>query len=239
MSRRTLILFDIDGTLTATCASDARCFAAAFDRTFGFFPPSLDWHDYEHVTDSGIVHESLAKTRGHGTTTEEMARFSAVYMEEIAADCITHPDDYREIPGARAIIDHLVSEQRDITISLATGCMRQSALFKLSKAGIDGAALPGGFADDAIARADIAKCAIARANVETDDIVYIGDGLWDVHTSAELGFRFVGITHQSSAKAFMEHNVSAMLNDYLDQDAFMEAVAMATAPLGRSAKQLS
>ena len=42
----TLVLFDIDGTLTATSAVDAQCYAAAFYRTFGFPLPTTDWDVY-------------------------------------------------------------------------------------------------------------------------------------------------------------------------------------------------
>ena len=62
----TLILFDIDGTLTATSRCDADCYAAAFERTFSIPLPTTDWHAYKFVTDTGIITEVLETVRGAG-----------------------------------------------------------------------------------------------------------------------------------------------------------------------------
>jgi phosphoglycolate phosphatase-like HAD superfamily hydrolase len=226
----TLILFDIDGTLTATCESDARCFVTAFDRIFGLPCPSTDWHTYEHVTDSGIVDEILLKARGKGVTHQELETFSLAYVDEMKSDHAKHPNDYQEIPGARRLLDALSRESGLRPIALATGCMRRSAMFKLSCAGIDAAAVPGGFADDAMTRAGIAQTAVARSNAQPDDIVYVGDGVWDVVTSADLGFRFIGITKQSCADSLRQYGASVVLDDYRDLEGFYEALQKATVP---------
>lgn len=227
---RRLILFDIDGTLTSTALSDARCFAAAFEAVFGFACPSTDWHDYEHVTDTGIVEEILQKHRGHAATPEEFWRFAETYVAHMEADFEANPADYMEVPGARRLLDQLRSGANPVPISLSTGCMHRTAMFKLSRAGIDGSALPGGFADDAVSRADIARKAIARSGVAADDIVYVGDGVWDAITAADLGMRFIGITRQSSAERLREHGASALLRDYSEPSQFFEALEQARVP---------
>ena len=62
--KQKLILFDIDGTLTATNAADAKCYSAAFEKTFRLPLPRTDWDVYEHCTDFAIAREVLVSSRG-------------------------------------------------------------------------------------------------------------------------------------------------------------------------------
>lgn len=225
----TLLLFDIDGTLTATAGSDVKCYPQAFERTFGFPLPSCDWHDYTHATDRCIVNESLEQHRGAAATLEELARFEQVLLDVQQAEHRAHPEDITEIPGACRIIERIARENGYQT-GVATGGMRASALFKLAQIGIDAEDLPGGFANDALARADILKCAIRRAGVSPDDVIYLGDALWDVQTCAALSMRFVGITYESSEARLRAAGATQCLHSYEDQAAFLSAVREATPP---------
>ncbi len=55
-----LLVFDVDGTLTATNEVDTRCFARAFLETFGI-ALNTSWHIYPHRTDSGIICHSFSQ----------------------------------------------------------------------------------------------------------------------------------------------------------------------------------
>ena len=50
-----LVMFDIDGTLTQTCAVDAACYVEAVMEVTGLRAISTDWASYRHTTDSGIL----------------------------------------------------------------------------------------------------------------------------------------------------------------------------------------
>lgn len=228
----TLIVFDIDGTLTATSDCDMKCYASAFEKVFGFPLPSLDWHDYKHVTDSGVMGEVLEGKRGSFVTQEELETFEQVFMEDLEREYNSHPETFGEIPGAGEVLQ-AIAECDDMAAALATGGMRATALFKLSKAGMDGTKLPAGFANDSFYREGIAKRAIELAEAEgidCDDIVYVGDGIWDARTSANLGMRFIGISMESSSERLLSAGAQVILEDYSDIDAFFDAVATATVP---------
>lgn len=225
----TLILFDVDGTLTATGDSDMRCYSAAYTKTFGYTMPSHDWHDYVHVTDSGVLGELLERERGSFVTDEEMARFETALVAELEAEYAAAPEGFAEVPGARRLVEAVAADDR-FAFSLATGCFRGSALFKLAKIGLDASGFAGGFANDSFSREDIARTGIARAAVETDDIVYIGDGVWDARTSAALGMRYVGVTHEADEERLRSEGATVCVRDYHDLDAFFEAVRVATIP---------
>ncbi len=224
-----LIIFDIDGTLCATADSDAVCYANAFQRIFGAPLPSQDWHEYQHVTDRGILGEALEWIRGKKPTPEEQALFEDTFMEEMETAFKKAPDEFKEIPGALAMF-HDLSNREDVTLSLATGCLRRSALFKLDKIGLDARDIPGGFACDAISRIDIVKKSLEEAGTHITDQVYVGDGVWDVRTCAALGIRFVGITAQSNPDKLKAHGAGVCLENYTDLQCFYDALDSAPVP---------
>ncbi|MBX7257391.1 MAG: HAD family hydrolase [Candidatus Hydrogenedentes bacterium] len=224
-----LILFDIDGTLTATSDADKDCYDRAFLRAFGVPLPTTDWHAYKHVTDTGIIHEVVEPAWGRPVAISEIEAFESAFLDELMMAFETNPGGFTEVPGACALLSAL-QKMENVAIALATGGMRKTALFKLSKIGIDGEQLAGGFANDAISRADIARIAAQRTGVQASDIVYVGDGMWDLLTSRELGMRYVGITRESNADRLREAGATALLEDYSDPAAFYAALETAKVP---------
>ncbi|MCP4644403.1 MAG: HAD family hydrolase [bacterium] len=228
----TLVVFDIDGTLTATCDCDADCYAAAFADVFGIPLPTTDWHVYEHVTDTGVMEEVLMKHRGTSPSPEEIDLFERTFEAKLRAEYAANPGAFGEVPGAKALLDDL-AQREGFQVALATGGMRRSAQYKLSVAGIDAQRLPGGYANDSISREGIARHAIAAASNGNgaDDVVYVGDGAWDARTSAALGMRFVGITHESCPDLLRATGGTVFIPDYADLEAFYDAVRAASVPV--------
>ncbi|MBX7259910.1 MAG: HAD hydrolase-like protein, partial [Candidatus Hydrogenedentes bacterium] len=202
----------------------------AFLRAFGVPLPTTDWHAYKHVTDTGIIHEVVEPAWGRPVAMSEIEAFESAFLDELMMAFETNPGGFTEVPGACALLNAL-QKMENVAIALATGGMRKTALFKLSKIGIDGEQLAGGFANDAISRADIARIAAQRTGVQASDIVYVGDGMWDLLTSRELGMRYVGITRESNADRLREAGATALLEDYSDPAAFFTAVETAKVPV--------
>jgi beta-phosphoglucomutase-like phosphatase (HAD superfamily) len=229
----TLILFDIDGTLTATNAVDTKCYAVAFEKTFGIPLPTTDWGVYEHCTDFAIAQEALQSQRGAPGTPEELAAYERAFVVELEKEFAANPEGFREIRGARAILE-AIAARPEMRAAIASGGMRLSACYKLARIGVDAEAMPAGFANDGISREDIARCAVARADGQAGalnlDLVYVGDGPWDAKTAAAMNMRFIGITGDASRERLSALGVKTLLSDYRDQEAFWCAVAEATAP---------
>ena len=227
----TLILFDVDGTLTATNACDAKCYALAFERVFGMPLPTTDWDQYVHATDSGIIHEVMEKLRGSKGTSEEIAAFERAFVEELEKEFAANPGGFNEIPGAKAILA-AIHARPGFAAGIASGGMRASACYKLSRIGVDGMALPSSYANDDVTREGIARCAMARAEDPGEDVVYVGDGPWDVRTSAAIGMRFIGVTGDAAPEWTPLYNQGATvcIRDFQDQDAFFRAVESARTP---------
>jgi len=228
----TLILFDIDGTLTATNAVDAKCYASAFEKVFGFALPTTDWDAHTHCTDCAIAQEAVENHRSIQATQSEIDAFERQFVTELEAEFAANPRGFAEIPGAKRILE-AIGAHPATQAALATGGMRGSACYKMARIGVDAMAMPAGFANDDLTREGIARCAIARANGHASDLVYVGDGPWDARTSAVMGMRFIGITGDASSERLRAQGTSVFLNDFLDQDAFFDAVRTATIPHGQ------
>lgn len=231
----TLILFDVDGTLTATNEVDAKCYATAFQRTFGRPLPTTDWDVYVFVTDTGIINEVLEAERGPRATAAEIASFERAFVEALQGEYAVNPGGFAEIPGARAVLD-AIDARNGMQAVIATGGMRGSATYKLSRIGVEASTLPGGFSNDDDSREGVVRCAVTRAdgltgaNTATYDLAYVGDGPWDVRTSAAMGMRFIGISGDAPPERLYAEGASVCLENYLDQDAFFRAVDCARVP---------
>jgi phosphoglycolate phosphatase-like HAD superfamily hydrolase len=226
----TLVLFDVDGTLTATNAVDAACFAAAFKRVFEFPIPTTDWSFYRHCTDTGIIDEALENQVGRPALQKEFDAFEKAFVEELDSEYSKAPRGFMEVNGAKAILDALTAHP-DMEPALASGGMRRSATYKLGCIGVDAREYPGAFANDSRTRGGIAQCAIGRCKgVRDADIVYVGDGPWDFRTSAELGMRFIGISGDGGGARLRALGKCTILEHYVDQEAFFSAVRTAKVP---------
>jgi phosphoglycolate phosphatase-like HAD superfamily hydrolase len=84
-----------------------------------------------------------------------------------------------------------LQNQNGFKVAFASGGFRATALFKLSKFGIDGAVFPSAFSDDSPIRSEIISCAIERSKPFTK-ISYVGDGVWDAKACRELEIPFIG-----------------------------------------------
>ncbi|MCC6797397.1 MAG: HAD family phosphatase [Candidatus Hydrogenedentes bacterium] len=228
-----IILFDIDGTLTATTNADNGCYERAFARAFGFPIPTTDWHCYKHVTDIGIIQEVMEKAGRDQASKGAIDRFEEIYEQELTASFEKHSAGFIEVPGARALLETL--RDRGVPAALSTGGMRRTALFKLRQIGVDGARMPGAFANDAISRADIARTAIRRSGITPSDVVYFGDGSWDATTAAELGMRFVGVCREYSRDRLLQAGATTIIDDYADHAEVFEAIESAGVPRTPSA----
>ena len=167
-----LLIFDVDGTLTATNEVDTRCFARAFLETFGI-ALNTSWHIYPHRTDSGIICHSFSQHFRRTPTAIELDLFRERFLILLEREWRTAPQDFAAIAGAtRAFMR--IAQQRDYALTLATGGWRASALFKLEKGGIPVLGLPAAFADDAAEREencsnrDRARKILSSARVRSD-----------------------------------------------------------------------
>lgn len=192
-----LIMFDLDGTLVDSNMLDSQCYLQALVDVFGFDLDTIDrdWSNYPHITDAGILQTLCQTELGRNPTPTELNSYQHRFLELLALACCEHP--LQSIDGAREILDRL-SIDPNYAIALATGAWRQTALYKLQQAGLDGIILPMACSDDAHTRVEIMKCAYQRSielykQSQFETVTYIGDGVWDGIASKHLDYYFIGI----------------------------------------------
>ena len=219
-----LVMFDIDGTLTQTYQADETCFVQALREVFGFTDINTDWASYPHCSDSGILEVLFQIRLGRSPLPAEISVLQAHFVSLLTAATVVQP--FNPIAGARDFLSSLTSSSA-LAVSLASGAWECSARFKLASAGLDFPQIPAAFSDDAHAREAIMQASLVRAaqfhfRDSFDAVIYIGDGVWDARAARNLGFPFIGISHEPARveRLYAEgaHHVFA---DYLDADSFM------------------
>ena len=196
------IIFDIDGTLTDTTEIDDKCFTKAIEDIFHFHGFETNYGHYTNTTDSGIIDQLFRERLNRSYTSEEQHTFILHFCNLLEQAYTSRPDCIREINKAGKVLEYLC-QQPDISVGLATGGWRESALFKLRCAGIniDGCTAAS-FAQDAMARHDIISSTMQKMNVpeeEFSNVIYVGDGNWDYQATRHLGIRFIGIENKRLA----------------------------------------
>lgn len=184
------IIFDIDGTLVESMAVDTELYFAAIREVLGEVDVRRDLHDYEHVTDAGILGQ-LLDDNGLSSRDDLATEFQRTFLgklKQYVADAGTFPI----IDGA---VDFFEAACRadDVCVAIATGCWRESALMKLDSAGFDIDGVPLATCDDSPARIEIMRTALASAGGDVDSVTYFGDAEWDRRACDALGWNFVAV----------------------------------------------
>jgi phosphoglycolate phosphatase-like HAD superfamily hydrolase len=224
--KSSLIVFDIDGTLTDTNEIDGLSFSKAMSEVFGIHEITTDWADYEHTTDSGILRQLLRESLNKEATPEVLCPFKKTFISFFESAQKKDPHYFSEVPGASKIFEEIF-KKTDWGVSIATGAWEASARFKLNAAGVP-SNFPAGFAEDSVDRKEIIKTSIERAKkfynqAHFNEMIYVGDGIWDLKSAEALGMGFIGIDVKGTDKRLSPRGAH-VLRDYKNSDQFIEAV---------------
>ncbi len=221
----TLVMFDVDGTLTRTDQIDGECYVRALSDIFGFEGIATEWSTYAHSTDSGILDELCRSRLGRGPSDREAVDFRTRFVERLAEAAEICP--FQPIAGAPEFVATL-SAMPDCRVSLATGAWRDSATLKLASAGFGFDDYPSATADDGVERAVIMSLSRRRAEVanggEFRTIIYIGDGIWDARACRALRMPLIGIGEVEQADRLSAEGAFVTFTDFSDSGAVMKAL---------------
>lgn len=186
------IMFDVDGTLVQSYEFDEACFIDAVADVLGHRIDS-DWGGYQHVTDSGILHEHLLRQGISSGIYEIHQAVKQAFILRVKNHLAVQPA--RPVAGAAELITRL-KQHLSVTLSIATGGWQETAQLKLASAGIDVSGVPLASSDDHFARIEIMQLARRKAD-ETQasaadrPVTYFGDAAWDQVACSQLGYNFV------------------------------------------------
>ncbi|MCU0973175.1 MAG: HAD family hydrolase, partial [Burkholderiales bacterium] len=187
----TLLLFDIDGTLTATSRDDDRLYLEALEEVVGPLSGLGPWETFAEVTDAAIAREVIARRLGRPARDEDVwevrRSFVAKWENAVAGGGVI----VRPVRGARELLSE-ARQRSGFAVALATGGWLPTAMLKLEQAGFPGAELIVVSADDAEARPAILRtaavfAAAARGIPGFESAIVVGDGVWDGRAATAIG----------------------------------------------------
>jgi phosphoglycolate phosphatase-like HAD superfamily hydrolase len=195
MNQNTLIVFDIDGTLTDSVLIHQTAFKYALNE-FGFTNYDTNFGSYLHHTDSYIFSEIFRKQRNYAPGKADISSFEELVLKKIQSDL--EEKLIQEIPGATDFITALQKSGYDIVY--ATGSVTKPAQLKLEHIGITVNENLLISSNNIHSREELVNLAIERAGKfyqkNYEKIISIGDGLWDLKTANNLNIDFVGIANE-------------------------------------------
>ena len=198
-----LIVFDIDDTLTKSEYQHQLAYVNTM-KEFGISAINKNWKDYLHHTDSYILKEN------YENNLDTNFEFSFIDdFETRMTELILELDAVSEVPGAQNIINDL-NENPNYALTFATGSLLKPAFVKLDQAGINyNKSLVVG-SNKIFEREGIVAEAIQKAKAfykadSFDNIISVGDGLWDLITAKNLDVHFIGIGMKNYQDFKKEH----------------------------------
>ena len=223
---RSVVLFDIDGTIVTRTSgepsSKQAAFAAAAEEIFGI--PGLNYmsHPIFGLTDRGILYFLMRK---HGFDDDRIAgresEFRSRLLEIRRKALAGREQQFMALPGAARLLRWL--QDHGIATGLATGNFQELARFKLQEAGLIDFFSFGGFGEDGIERTDIVRAAVSRSPARHPDSVgLIGDTPNDLNAARETGIAgFAVATGMFSAEELVRHGgqPESVFHDLLDPQA--------------------
>ena len=229
-----LAIFDIDGTLTNTNSVDGECFVKALSKAHDITEINTDWATYPHTTDSGITLRIFQEKFGRDPEAPELDKFKSCFVNMLSEQYDSNSSSFNAIAGASVALDKLKRET-DWAVAIATGCWRESALFKLRAAEIDINGIPAAFAEDGLSREEILQSAVSQSLEQYRlssfaKTVSIGDALWDVRTARRLKFAFLGVRGGGSAAILDRAGAKHVIEDFADYDRLVRFLNEAETP---------
>ncbi|MEO1714244.1 MAG: HAD hydrolase-like protein [Bacteroidota bacterium] len=229
---KTLVIFDVDGTLVYSETRDSQCFARTYQTIYGKPFPTIDWNRYPDVTDTVIFDSVIREHFQRAVDPEEVDVFQHHFVQGLQEMRVENPQDFRMVPAARDLVDHL-HDDPDMLVGLATGGWRRPALFKLDYVGVNTEPMYKSFADGKYTRSAIIEEVLEQVGtleMPIQKVVYIGDASWDVRTTRAMQMPFVGIRWRGDHATLQDLGAQQVITDYQDFGLFKKALDLAEPP---------
>jgi phosphoglycolate phosphatase-like HAD superfamily hydrolase len=224
---RTVLLFDIDGTLVLTGGAGGRAMARAFEDLYGV-ANGFQGVPFNGRTDAWIISRAAA---AHGVDSDALTRFKPLYLDYLA-DELRQPGPRKGVmPGIAPLLEALAARD-DVFLALLTGNFEEGARLKLEHFGLWRYFACGAFGDTTHERNSLLPQALERVvgcggpQAAPADIVIIGDTPLDVGVAIAGGARSVAVaTGSHTTDELRASGADVVFEDLSDLEAVLEALA--------------
>lgn len=221
---KTLLLFDIDGTLIKGARSARTAFAKAIESCFGV-TVDLSTLNSAGKTDYRIMQEIFEEHRLPADRVDWDA-LRASFVHHIEEAVRLEPGE--PCPGVRPLLDAL-AQQPATAVALGTGNLKPSAYAKLAAHNLDGYFATGGFGDDSIDRNAIITVGIARAEahygMRFERVAVVGDTLYDIAAAQANRVHSLAVaTGPFDVEALRAAGATVVVPDFKQTEAVLSAI---------------
>ena len=223
---KTLLLWDIDGTLIDSGGAGERALRLSLEREFGI-ADDLTWLEWAGRTDIWIARQILSHHH-LGTSPQLIQRYLDGYLAAVA-EAMNNPRA-RVLAGVRELLE-TVAAHSSVVQGLLTGNLERGARVKLSHFDLWRYFSFGAFADDSETRNELGPHAIRRAAehhqipFQPDRVVVIGDTAHDIACGRAIGARTIAVaTGKFSVEALRPFSSDILLPDLSDAAEVMRLI---------------
>lgn len=229
-----LVIFDIDGTLMHSAGHDESLFRQAHAQHLGEDVTEAHWGNFTHMTDHAINTEFFERIYDRPATKDEVTAIKGSFFDLMKAAHVEAPEKFSPVRGSIKTVNRLL-DHKQWTVCFASGGWGVSSSFKLSTLGITADDHPAAFGDTHLDRLSLVNSAIdaakQQANVEKfDQIISIGDAIWDVQTAQKLGLAFIGVATWVKPEQLFAAGASHVIDHYDDALQFEQYLSAAEVP---------
>lgn len=190
MPKRKLIIFDIDGTLIDSVTGYHEVIIKAMT-ALGIKNIDTNFNALKHHTDSYALkynYENFFKEKLPETLLDAFEKQIVHYLKQQPSTTAMH--------GSKELLTQLDSSV--YAVAFATGSLPESAMFKMTQAGLPIEKDVLATSKTSFSREGFVLDAIEKAKEyykvsSFEDIISVGDGLWDLKTAQNLNLEFIGI----------------------------------------------
>jgi phosphoglycolate phosphatase len=223
---KTLLLWDIDGTLLNAGGAGVCALRVALQRVFAI-DSSINDIEYAGRTDRWIMRQIFAKF-GLPATEENFTLFADGYVAALPTELANR--NVHVLPGLPGLLDTALA-RGDVALGLLTGNLRCGAAAKLGSKDLWRYFPFGAFADDCEDRNLLGPYALRRAHdhhgvdFAPSHTWVIGDTPHDVVCAHAFGARAIAVaTGRHSADQLRTERPDAVFNDLGDSTLFWRAI---------------
>jgi HAD superfamily hydrolase (TIGR01509 family) len=187
------VLFDLDGTLVDTGYLHAICWWEAL-RQYDHVVPMAAIHRAIGMGSDNLLDHILGKDHDAGADEDISTAHGVLFATWYQRIC--------PLPGARDLLARC--RELGLTVVIATSAHEQDveALRRaLNADSFINEVTTAADADKSKPSPDILSAALEGSGLSADQVVFVGDAVWDVEASAKLGIRCIGLESGGTSEA--------------------------------------
>jgi len=185
-----LYIFDIDGTLTDSIPTYLKVITQVL-QDIGLSDIDTDYDNYLHHTDLYALEYNYE--RNYGTRAPQDLKYR---LDTLLAQGLNQEPPVLEIPGARDTL--LLLQEKKIPFAYGTGAFPKATAVKMKQTRMPFIEEVLATSLNSVSRVGFVKHAIERAKkyygqASFDQIIAVGDGIWDLKAAQEMSIDFIGV----------------------------------------------